>query len=129
MSDVAFQWSISGGRQEGEAIHLRPGESLGGTLGVTSAEGMRSRGIILRLQWRTEGRGDTDRGVAEELRLYEGPLEAGVPLSLPFRFTVPESPWSFAGHCVSIVWELEAVVGLPMALDPRSVKRMVVFPD
>ncbi|MEM7410048.1 MAG: hypothetical protein AAF430_07440 [Myxococcota bacterium] len=78
--------------------------------------------IRLRLLWYTEGRGDRDVGIAEEIPLG-APVASG---SSPFRFTLPSGPYSCSGQLVSVRWAIEAVSD-----SPRDVGRLelVLGPD
>ena len=81
-----------------------PGEELAGEVlwQSDSAPGL----VELRLFWHTEGKGTRDVGVI-------GTLNFSVPGRQDrrdFRFQLPDSPYSFSGKLVSIVWALELVL-------------------
>ena len=61
--------------------------------------------VELRLSWRTEGRGDTDRDVVARER-FDAP---GKQDWRPFTFRLPDGPYSFSGALISLTWELELV--------------------
>lgn len=61
--------------------------------------------VALRLFWQTQGRGDSDVDVVAE-ESYEAP---GSGDRRPFRFRLPEGPYSFSGKLISLVWGLELV--------------------
>jgi hypothetical protein len=63
------------------------------------------RAVELRLFWFTRGKGTEDAGVVETIR-FDRPL-AGETRS--FRLRLPESPYSFSGKLISLVWALELV--------------------
>ena len=45
-----------------------------------------------------------------------------------FHLVVPDQPWSYAGHYVSIVWALEAMIDLPWSRDLRERMPVVIAP-
>lgn len=59
--------------------------------------------IELALVWFTQGKGDRDYKVVERLKLEN------VPQSGTRRMAVqlPDSPWSFSGKLISLLWALE----------------------
>jgi hypothetical protein len=81
-----------------------PGETVEGV-----AEWMLDKAVEaleLRLIWYTQGKGDADVSV-EDSRRFEAPALTG---SAPFRFALPEAPYSFSGKLISLSWALEFVV-------------------
>lgn len=62
--------------------------------------------IELRAVWNTEGKGTTDLGVENSVTI-ESPNSTE---SRRMSFTLPEAPYSFSGHLISLVWALELVV-------------------
>jgi hypothetical protein len=82
---------------------FKPRESLTGRVAwrvtaVTSAE--------LRLFWYTTGKGTEDVGVVETL-VFASPQSVD---QRPFRFALPDGPYSFSGKLISIVWAIELIV-------------------
>lgn len=61
--------------------------------------------LELRLFWFTRGKGVEDAGVVETVRFDRPQLEE----TRPFRFRLPDSPYSFSGKLISLVWALELV--------------------
>jgi hypothetical protein len=64
------------------------------------------RDLELRLFWFTRGRGIEDAGLAETLRFEQPQLRE----TRPFRFRLPQMPYSFEGQLISLVWALELIV-------------------
>ena len=62
--------------------------------------------IELRAVWNTEGKGTTDLGIEHSITI-DSPDSTG---SRRMSFTLPEAPYSFSGHLISLVWALELVV-------------------
>lgn len=81
-----------------------PGETVTGTVGWR-LEGP-ADGVEVRLFWYTRGKGTTDVQVVKAQHFPS----AGTGGRRPFRFVLPEEPYSFSGKLVSLVWALEAVV-------------------
>jgi hypothetical protein len=63
------------------------------------------KAIEFRLFWFTRGKGTTDVNVVETLR-FDAPRAAD---RRDFRFRLPNTPYSFSGKLISLVWALELV--------------------
>ncbi|TFH37816.1 MAG: hypothetical protein E4G99_01440 [Anaerolineales bacterium] len=129
MSEASFQIDIRGGEAHGELMRFRPGETLQGSIVVTPTNDLEARHVNIRLLWYTEGRGDRDRAIITEQDVFQGKLAAGVPAYYSFHFALPQQPWSYAGHYVNIVWVVEAMIDLALAIDPRGQQPFVLAPD
>jgi hypothetical protein len=81
-----------------------PGEELAGEVSwqTDSAPGP----VELRLFWHTEGKGTRDVEVIESIS-FNVP---GRQDRSDFRFQLPDSPYSFSGKLISVVWALELVL-------------------
>lgn len=89
---------------------FEPGEEV---VGVVRAEGTGQ--LVISLLWFTSGRGTEDvQIVAQERRALVG-AEA-----VPFRFALPESPWSFSGTLITLSWAVAATVE-PGGAETRAV--------
>jgi hypothetical protein len=96
MSELKIQLST-------ERTAFEPGEELAGT--ASWKLDPRPRAVELRLFWFTRGPGPEDAGVVERVRFEHAlPEEAR-----PFRFRLPDAPYSFSGKLFSVVWALELV--------------------
>ena len=60
--------------------------------------------------------------------LAEGPLAANVSIRHDFNFGLPREPWSYAGHYVSIIWEIAVVVDIPLATDINAQQPFILAP-
>jgi hypothetical protein len=128
MSKVSFEIEIRGGELDGELVRFRPGDTLQGSVRITPVEDLKARHVYARLQWHTEGRGDRDQAVIEEQDLFQGMLRAGSPAYYSFHFRLPEHPWSYAGHYVNVIWEIETAIDLALTRDPQETKPFVLAP-
>ncbi len=117
MANPDIQITLRGGERQGALLRYDPAHPIAGTVQLTSAGAIDCRGAYVRLQWRTEGRGDRDEAKIAEITLAQGALAANTSLRRDFEFTLPREPWSHAGKYVSIVWEIVAGVDLPLAMD------------
>ena len=82
---------------------FKPGESLDGRIswsvaGATSAE--------VRLFWYTRGKGTEDVGLVDTM-VVPDPQATD---QRPFRFALPDAPYSFSGKLISIIWAIELIV-------------------
>ena len=62
--------------------------------------------VEVRLIWFTRGKGDTDVSVLDVQR-EENPPRIGCRT---FRFQLPDSPYSFSGKLISLIWAIEVVI-------------------
>ena len=129
MAEIDFTMQIDAADFYGGVTRLDPGSLLRGQVRLVSREDIRSRGVRLRLQWFTSGRGDSDRQIIEEVTLAEGDLHAGIPLETDFSFRLPKQPWSYAGHYVNIIWSLNIIVDIPLGRDIVHDERLIVAPE
>ena len=128
MAKADFEITIRGGEVEGEFQRFRPGETMQGSIQVMPQGDMNCRHLFARLVWQTEGRGDRDRGVVEELDLYQGQLRAGTSMHHSFHFRLPQEPWSYAGYYINIIWHVEVSIDLAMTIDPKATKPFILAP-
>ncbi|MFZ2629996.1 MAG: hypothetical protein WA081_07900 [Desulfosalsimonadaceae bacterium] len=78
-----------------------PGETIDGA--VSWQLDARPRQVFLRLFWSTKGKGAEDMEVVSEI-FFDDPRATETRL---FTMTLPQSPYSFTGKLVSLVWALE----------------------
>ena len=81
-----------------------PGQILSGNLRWLCSEPPKK--ASLQLIWFTEGKGDEDVGLAEEMK-FENPYASD---ERPFEFQLPVGPYSFSGRLISLTWALELQV-------------------
>ncbi|MCX7047252.1 MAG: hypothetical protein NTX50_17405 [Candidatus Sumerlaeota bacterium] len=96
MSNLDIQ--ITGGKTQ-----FLPGEEIKGR--ISWRLDPKDKAIELRLFWFTKGKGTGDVGIVEKIP-FENPLPEGAS---DFRFVLPESPHSFSGKLISLIWALELV--------------------
>src|SRR3712207_5153293 len=123
MSNAFIEITLHGGETVEEDVddlqRYVPGGTVRGSIRVTADADVSCKHLWARLQWHTEGRGDRDEGGVAEQDLFQGKLPARVPTSYDFAFTLPHEPWSYAGHLVSVVWEIAVSLDVPWGVDPR----------
>ena len=83
---------------------FQPGEELLGAAGWKLDHPPRS--IEVRLIWFTRGTGTEDAGLVDTVR-FDQPKAAE---ARPFRFQLPDAPYSFSGNLITLTWALELVV-------------------
>jgi hypothetical protein len=82
-----------------------PGATLQGEADL-GGDPTRSRFFTLRLSYWTEGKGERDEALVEEVELEAEPGQRVVP----FRFRMPEGPYSFSGSLISLCWAVDLAV-------------------
>ena len=129
MSNASFEMELRGGEGHGSLLRFRPGETLQGSVRITPIGDLQARHVNIRLQWHTEGRGDRDQAVVAEQDVFQGMLSDSTPTYYSFHFKLPDHPWSYAGHYVNIIWEIEVCIDLRLARDPRDQQAFLLVPD
>jgi hypothetical protein len=92
---------------------FKPGDSLAGHVSwdvseVTSAE--------LQLFWYTRGKGTGDVGIVDTL-VFANPQTTD---QRSFQFKLPDTPYSFSGKLISILWAIELIVEPETAVERRE---------
>ncbi len=127
---VQIQIDLQGGELlEGGIRRYRPGESVEGNVTIFPDRDLKSRRVVVKLRWHTEGRGDRDAEDVAVQELHQGPLPAHLPFSSSFVFTAPQEPWSYRGTYVNIVWEVVVEVDLALRRNPKKSQVFVLDPD
>ena len=108
--------------------HYEPGSVIAGDVVMTTDGAINCRGVYLRLQWHTEGRGDRDGQKIQEVVLTTGAITSNTTLRQNFQFNLPREPWSFAGHYINIIWEIDVTIDLPMATDIHKTQPFILAP-
>lgn len=113
MADADIQFVLKDALP-GSVPCFTPGAVLRGALRIVPTSGaLRCSHLWVCLEWHTEGSAETESAVPSRSDLFQGELPAGEARELPFRLDLPESPWSYSGHHVSIVWRLFAELVIP----------------
>ncbi len=129
MAKADIEITLQGGTDGFVAPEYAPGDSVSGAVSVFPDSNMKCQHLYIKLAWHTEGRGTRYRETIEELDVFQGELQAGMPRSFEFDFRVPAEPWSFAGRYVSVVWQIEAQVDVSWAKDPKAAAPFVLRPS
>lgn len=105
------------------------GQEVHGVVTWDPREVTRGRAMVVTVGWRTEGRGDRDRGT---LATLHHPFNQGQPTTLtrfPFRFVLPPGgPVTYHGRLLRVIWSVDARVDVGWAIDPRASRDFVVSP-
>ncbi len=129
MANATFQIGLRGGETVGSGLmRFDPGSRLEGLAQVMPTENIRSKRVLVRVGWHPDGRGDQNKATIGELEIAQGGLTASTLLSQPFAIDLPREPWSFAGHYVSIIWEVRVVVDIPFGSDLQAVQPFIMAP-
>jgi hypothetical protein len=83
-----------------------PGQTLRGMVRWEWDDRRAERNVKVRLLWYTEGKGTEDCGVVGE-HAVDASANSGQDR---FTFALPPFPWTYAGHLLSVVWAVEALV-------------------
>lgn len=120
--------AIHGGYDDLDTKFFRPGEAVKGNVTVIPDKDLNCRHLYIRLVWHTEGRGTRFLDKVEELDVFQGTLQQGMPRTFDFAFTLPREPWSYDGHYVSVVWKVQAQIDLSWSQDPTGEQAFVMSP-
>ena len=129
MADATIEIHLEDGEDAYGSKRYRPGEQMSGYAMVEADEEVECRHLYVRLTWRTEGRGTRYEHTEVEQDLYQGTLQARFGRSFEFSLTLPDGPWSYEGHYVSIVWELQVQIDVPWSRDPGASQVILLEPE
>ncbi len=119
--------------QNGENLdgfyRFRPRETVKGTVTIRPDRNINCNHLYIRLEWHTEGRGTRFSQKVAEMDVFQGTLAQGIARTFDFEFTIPKKPWSFEGHYVSVVWNVQVQIDIPMARDVNESAVFLVEPD
>ena len=108
--------------------HLAPGETIKGAVSIFPDSNVNCQHLYIRLLWHTEGRGTRYLETVEELDVFQGEFQAGMPRSFEFEFRVPAEPLSYSGRYVSVVWKIQAQMDVFWANDPKAARPFILRP-
>ena len=94
-----------------------PGELVTGRLVVEVFEAVRCDGLSIQHRWKTHGRGNTDRGIADNEVVFSGEWDEPGTYEYEFEFTQPPGPQTYHGHHLNVDWYVYATADIPWALD------------
>ncbi len=98
---------------DGRDIYL-PGDVIHGVAGWELEDAVDR--VIVRLVWRTSGKGTADKGRADRV-MFSSPALTDAQ---PFELVLPTGPMSYAGPTLAINWTVELVV------DPKLAKKQTL---
>ena len=124
---VHFTSGVADTRQRGVPCFV-PGDTVSGYVEITPAEDFAYKKLLVRVKWRTEGKGDTDEVVWYTIHETDGALTGGIVKTIPFVAVLPGEPWSFAGRSVNIVWGVDVEIDVAWATNPRHFAPFVLAP-
>lgn len=113
---------------DGAPVQLHPGDTLRGNVVIFPDKDLDCKHLYIRLLWHTEGRGTRHLATVEELDVFQGKLQQGLPNAHEFSFVLPSDPWSFEGHYVSVVWKVQVQIDLSWSKDPKEERPFILRP-
>lgn len=106
------------------------GAAVRGRVSIHAPDATKTRRMTAELAWRTEGRGDTDRGTAASVTLHEGDLHAGATLARDIELAVPEDgPLTYDGHLIRIMWAVVVRIDIPWGRDVIETVEVAILSD
>ena len=129
MSKATIEIRLRDYEMQGGMPWYRPNEVISGTITIYPEQNVKCEHLYARLQWRTEGRGTPYKEKVAELDLFQGELQLGFPNEYQFDFRLPDGPWSYEGKYIKTVWEVEVVIDVPWAKDPKESVGFIMEPD
>ena len=129
MAKAAIQISLRGGEDLGGMMRFDPGGRLEGVAQILPDGNIRAKKVMVQLGWHTEGRGSRADGTAGQVEIAQGNLVANTPIVQSFAFNLPNEPWSFAGHYINIIWQVEVIVDIPLGVDLHAEQPFVMAPS
>lgn len=129
MAKADIQIGLRNAANESGVLRFRPAEFVQGTIIVIPDSEVKCNHLYARLEWHTEGRGTQFRQKIQEIDVFQGTLQANMPRSFEFDFQLPEEPWSYEGHYISIVWAIGVQLDVPWGRDVKAEEPFVLRPS
>lgn len=129
MAATDFVVTLSGGAETSPFRTYRPGEQLRGVVNLFVDQNLKCKHFYIRLGWHTEGRGTRHSEKLDELDIFQGELSSSIPASHDFTFYLPDQPWSYEGHYISIVWGLEFEIDVPWGKNLKHFEPFILQPQ
>ncbi len=129
MAQLEIEVTLDNGAESFGAVKYQPGSEVKGTVTIFPDGDVECKHLYIRLEWHTEGRGTRYQEPMDELDVYQGTLKGGFPSSYEFNFHLPDEPWSYEGHYVSVVWAVTVQVDVPWAKDAKYEEAFVMRPE
>ncbi|QDV88674.1 sporulation protein [Planctomycetes bacterium TBK1r] len=104
------------------------GDKITGTLHVLADADVKCKGLEVSSGWRTHGRGNIARGVAESITLFVGEWTSGQRESYRFELEVADWPPSYHGNYINVDHYIDARAKIPWAFDPKASQEFVMRP-
>lgn len=96
------------------------GEPIRGRVEVENDKDCKCTALHVWARWHTHGRGNTARGEAEKVELFQGMWTAGDHPSYPFQLPPLQGPLTYHGTELNVDWEVHATADVPWAIDPKT---------
>jgi hypothetical protein len=109
--------SLTSGELDGDVRRFAPGDTITGSGEVIYESNLRCNHLYVCLRWHTEGRGERDEATPVRVDIYQGDLQAGLPINFNFSLQAPDGPWTFTGHYFSVAWTIQVHLDMAMAPD------------
>ena len=106
-----------------------PGATISGEVDIMPTQDIKCNHLLIQLKWYTEGKGDLDEQVIDQMDIRQGVLPAGNRISESFTFNLPDQPWSYSGHYVNVIWAVAVKIDIPLARDVNYSYPFVMTPD
>lgn len=129
MSRADFDVTLLGGEPTAVSRQYLPGAKLQGRLTLFIDENIKCNHLYARLGWHTEGRGSRHAETITEIDLFQGELQASLPQTFDYAFTLPGQPWSYEGHYINIVWAITFVIDVPWGRDIQHQEPFILSPQ
>lgn len=129
MAKADIQIGFRNAAQAHGVWRFHPMEFVQGTVTVIPDSDVNCKHLYVRLEWHTEGRGTQFRQKIQEMDVFQGSLQANMPRSFEFDFQLPEEPWSYEGHYISIIWAIAVQLDVPWGRDVKSEEPFLLLPE
>lgn len=117
------------GSQSAEGMFVYPpGGTVSGRVEIMPETDFTCERLLIQLKWETDGKGDKDQQVVDQRDIYQGVITAGVLISEEFSLSLPQQPWSYAGHYINIIWTVHVKIDVPKARDVNYGQTFILSP-
>ena len=129
MAAADFEVTLLGGEDSPPGKLYRPGDEVRGSVALFTDSNVKCQHFYIRLGWHTEGRGTRYAEKVSELDVFQGELSSSIPANYNFSFVLPDQPWSYEGHYITIAWAVEFEVDVSWGKNLKHFEPFILSPE
>ena len=121
--------TIHVGFEKGEGFQsFYPGEELVALIQIRPEQEINCREVWVYVGWHTEGKGDRNSAAVYSEPISITKLSPDEPVMHELHYQLPNSPWSYQGELIRLVWTVHVKIDVAMMPDINHHEPFVLQP-